>query len=82
MSATYFIVSGMGLLFSGYRYEGNRKILFSGTASRIFERHTEEISNQGNAWSREDKLSLRDRSIVTVVALLSQGLTCYMYHDM
>lgn len=29
----------------------------------------------GQVWSREDKLSLRDRSIVTVVALLAQGLT-------
>lgn len=29
----------------------------------------------GEVWSREDKLSLRDRSLVTVVALLSQGLT-------
>ena len=28
----------------------------------------------GEVWSREDKLSLRDRSLVTVVALLSQGL--------
>ncbi|MDE7294534.1 MAG: carboxymuconolactone decarboxylase family protein, partial [Oscillospiraceae bacterium] len=26
-------------------------------------------------WSREDKLSLRDRSLVTVVALMAQGLT-------
>ncbi len=29
----------------------------------------------GEVWSRNDKLSLRDRSIVTVVALMSQGLT-------
>lgn len=29
----------------------------------------------GQVWSREDKLSLRDRSLITVVALLSQGLT-------
>ena len=29
----------------------------------------------GEAWSREDKLSLHDRSIVTVVALMAQGLT-------
>lgn len=29
----------------------------------------------GEVWSREDKLSPRDRSLVTVVALLSQGLT-------
>lgn len=29
----------------------------------------------GEVWSREDKLSLRDRSLVTVVALMSQGLT-------
>ncbi len=28
----------------------------------------------GQVWSREDKLSLRDRSLVTVVALMSQGL--------
>ncbi len=27
----------------------------------------------GQVWSREDKLSLRDRSIVTVVALMAQG---------
>ena len=38
----------------------------------------------GEVWSREDKLSLRDRSIVTVVALLSQGLTdsSFQYHLM
>lgn len=29
----------------------------------------------GEVWSREDKLSLRDRSIVTVTALIAQGLT-------
>ena len=29
----------------------------------------------GEVWSREDKLSLRDRSLVTVIALMSQGLT-------
>lgn len=29
----------------------------------------------GEVWSREDKLSLRDRSLITVVALMSQGLT-------
>ena len=28
----------------------------------------------GQVWSREAKLSLRDRSIVTVVALMAQGL--------
>lgn len=28
----------------------------------------------GEVWSREDRLSLRDRSLVTVVALMSQGL--------
>lgn len=33
-------------------------------------------------WSREDKLSLRDRSIVTVVVLMAQGLTdsSFQYH--
>lgn len=29
----------------------------------------------GQVWSRKDKLPLRDRSLITVVALLSQGLT-------
>lgn len=27
----------------------------------------------GEVWSREDGLSLRDRSVVTVVALMAQG---------
>ena len=36
----------------------------------------------GQVWSREDKLSLRDRSIVTVTALMAQGLTdsSFKYH--
>jgi uncharacterized homolog of gamma-carboxymuconolactone decarboxylase subunit len=36
----------------------------------------------GQVWSREDELSLRDRSIVTVVALMAQGLTdsSFQYH--
>lgn len=29
----------------------------------------------GEVWSREQQLSLRDRSLVTVTALLAQGLT-------
>ena len=29
----------------------------------------------GQVWSREDQLSLRDRSLVTVVSLMAQGLT-------
>lgn len=29
----------------------------------------------GEVWSREDKLSLKDRSIITFVALVSQGIT-------
>ena len=28
----------------------------------------------GEVWSREDKLSLRDRSLITVVALMSKGI--------
>lgn len=28
----------------------------------------------GEVWSREDKLSLRDRSLITVVSLMAQGL--------
>ena len=36
----------------------------------------------GEVWSRKDKLSLRDRSLVTVVALMSQGLvdSSFQYH--
>lgn len=34
----------------------------------------------GEVWSREDKLSLRDRSLVTVVALMSQGLVDSSFH--
>ncbi len=36
----------------------------------------------GEVWSREDKLSLRDRSLVTVVALMSMGLvdSSFQYH--
>ena len=36
----------------------------------------------GEVWSREDKLSLRDRSLITVVALMAQGLTdsSFKYH--
>ena len=36
----------------------------------------------GEVWSRNDLLSLRDRSVVTVVALMSQGLTdsSFEYH--
>ena len=38
----------------------------------------------GEVWSREDKLSLRDRSLVTVVALMAQDLTdeSFRYHLM
>lgn len=38
----------------------------------------------GEVWSREGKLSLRDRSMVTVVALMAQGLTdsSLQYHLM
>ena len=36
----------------------------------------------GEEWSRENALSLRDRSLVTVVALMSQGLvdSSFRYH--
>lgn len=36
----------------------------------------------GEVWSREDALSLRDRSLVTIVALMSQGLidSSFEYH--
>ena len=33
----------------------------------------------GQVWSREDKLSLRDRSVVTVTALMAQGLVDYFF---
>lgn len=36
----------------------------------------------GQVWSRENKLSLRDRSLVTVTALMAQGLVdnSFRYH--
>lgn len=36
----------------------------------------------GQVWSREEQFSLRDRSLVTVVALMAQGLTdeSFRYH--
>ena len=36
----------------------------------------------GEVWSREDALSLRDRSLVTVVSLMAQGLVdeSFRYH--
>ena len=36
----------------------------------------------GEVWSREQQLSLRDRSIVTVVSLMAQGLvdSSFRYH--
>lgn len=36
----------------------------------------------GEVWSREDKLSLRDRSIVTVTALMAKGIldSSLQYH--
>lgn len=38
----------------------------------------------GKVWSREDKLSLRDRSLITVVALMSKGIldSSLKYHIM
>ena len=49
-------------------------------ASKFAELNDDVLFGQG--WSREDKLSLRDRSIVTVVALMAQGLTdsSFQYH--
>ena len=35
----------------------------------------------GQVWSREEQLSLRDRSLVTVVALMAQGLTDESFRD-
>lgn len=38
----------------------------------------------GEVWSREDKLSLRDRSLITIVALMSKGIldSSLKYHIM
>ena len=38
----------------------------------------------GEVWCREDKLSLRDRSLITVVALMSKGIldSSLKYHIM
>lgn len=36
----------------------------------------------GEVWAREDKLSLRDRSLITITSLISQGLidSSFDYH--
>ena len=51
-----------------------------GFASKFAELNDDVLF--GQVWSREDKLSLRDRSIVTVVTLMAQGLTdsSFQYH--
>lgn len=46
-----------------------------------------ELNNDvlfGQVWSREEQLSLRDRSLVTVTALMAQGLvdSSFQYHLM
>ena len=33
----------------------------------------------GEVWSRESELSTRDRSLITVTALMAQGLTAVSY---
>ena len=61
---------------------GEEKIAIKQTAGRDqlgdFAPKFAELNDDvlfGQVWSREDQLSLRDRSLVTVVALMSQGLT-------
>ena len=46
-----------------------------------FARYNDDILF-GEVWSRNDKLSLRDRSLITVTALLSMGITdsSFKYH--
>lgn len=52
-----------------------------GTFAPKFARLNDDVLF-GEAWSEEDKLSLRDRSLVTVVALMAQGLAdpSFKYH--
>lgn len=38
-----------------------------------FARYNDDVLF-GEVWSREDKLSLRDRSLITIVALMSKGI--------
>lgn len=52
-----------------------------GTFAPKFARLNDDVLF-GEVWSEEDKLSLRDRSLVTVVALMAQGLvdSSFKYH--
>ena len=52
-----------------------------GTFSHKFSELTDDVLF-GHVLSREEQLSLRDRSLVTVVALMAQGLTdeSFRYH--
>ena len=52
-----------------------------GTFAPKFARLNDDVLF-GEVWSREEQLALRDRSIVTVTALMAQGLTdsSFKYH--
>ena len=68
------------IIFTILRYAKQRKGPVSYTHLKFAELNDDVLF--GEVWSREDKLSLRDRSLVTVVALMAQGLTdeSFRYH--
>lgn len=63
----------------GYYQEAGRSAL--GKFAPKFAELNDDILF-GEIWSREEKLSLRDRSIVTITALMAQGLIdhSFSYH--
>lgn len=70
------------LIGAGIDGRGGMPAVFDGLP---MERPVTELNDDvliGQVWSREEQLSLRDRSLVTVVALMAQGLTdeSFRYH--
>ena len=76
-------------MFSGEEFENMEKIKKNDTMKKIVQTagrtqlgefapefaHLNDDILFGEVWSRNDLLSLRDRSLVTITSLISQGLT-------
>ena len=76
-------------MFSGEEFENMEKIKKNDTMKKIVQTavrtqlgefapefaHLNDDILFGEVWSRNDLLSLRDRSLVTITSLISQGIT-------
>ena len=50
-------------------------VINSGEFAPKFAELNDDVLFFGEVWSRTDKLGLRDRSLVTITSLISQGIT-------